>query len=113
MTLVLSQKVDKKLTFPSQQNNRKYTSMVIQRKKEECLLLKKSKLGWYSGIPNNHTVGNKRTGWGIFPKIHKRTGLSYLVLFCKAKLQKEGIFFPHPIICQRHFINEKVGNRRN
>ena len=33
MTLVPSQKVDKKLTFPSQQNNRKYTSMVIQRKK--------------------------------------------------------------------------------
>ena len=30
----------------------------------------------------------------------------------KAKLQKEG-FFPHPFICQRHFINEKVGNRRN
>ena len=46
MTLVPSQKVDKKLTFPSQQNYRKYTSMVIQRKKEECLLLKKNKLGW-------------------------------------------------------------------
>ena len=25
----------------------------------------------------------------------------------KAKLQKEGVFFPHPFICQRHFINEK------
>ena len=75
MILVPSQKVDKKLTFPSQQNNRKYTSMVIQRKKEECLLLKKSKLGWYFGISNNHTVGNKRTRRGTFPKIHKRTWL--------------------------------------
>ena len=32
----------------------------------------------------------------------------------KAKLQKEGIFFLiYLCICQRHFINEKVGNRRN
>ena len=23
------------------------------------------------------------------------------------------VFFTHPFICQRHFINEKVGNRRN
>ena len=22
-------------------------------------------------------------------------------------------FFPHPFICQRHFINDKVGNRSN
>ena len=36
-----------------------------------------------------------------------------LASYVKAKLQKEGIFFPHPFICQRHFINEKVGNRRN
>ena len=28
------------------------------------------------------------------------------------KLQ-EGIFFPHPFFCQRHFSNEKVGNRKN
>ena len=41
-------------------------------KKEECLLLKKRKLRWYFGISNNHTVGNKRTRWGTFPKIHKR-----------------------------------------
>ena len=31
-----------------------------------------------------------------------------LILHHKAKLQKEGIFFPHSFICQRHFINEKV-----
>ena len=28
----------------------------------------------------------------------------------KAKLQKEGIFVSDPFICQRHFINVKVGN---
>ena len=32
----------------------------------------------------------------------------------KAELLPEGIFsFPHPFICQRHFSNEKVGNRKN
>ena len=25
----------------------------------------------------------------------------------KAKLQKDGNYFPHPFNCQRHFINEK------
>ena len=29
----------------------------------------------------------------------------------KAKLLKEGILFPHPVICQRHFVTEKVGNQ--
>ena len=33
--------------------------------------------------------------------------------FGKAKLQKESIFFPHPFIWQRHFINAKAGNQRN
>ena len=31
----------------------------------------------------------------------------------KAELLQEGIFFPHPFICQRRFSNEKVGNRKN
>ena len=31
----------------------------------------------------------------------------------KAELLQEGIFFPPPIICQRRFSNEKVGNRKN
>ena len=30
--------------------------------------------------------------------------------FTKAELLQEGIFFPHPFICQRRFSNEKVGN---
>ena len=33
--------------------------------------------------------------------------------FNKAELLQEGIFFPHPFICQRRFSNEKVGNRKN
>ena len=28
----------------------------------------------------------------------------------KAELLQEGIFFPHPFICQERFSNEKVGN---
>ena len=31
----------------------------------------------------------------------------------KAELLQEGIFFPHPFICQRRFSNEKVGIRKN
>ena len=31
----------------------------------------------------------------------------------KAELLQEGIFFPHPFMCQRRFSNEKVGNRKN
>ena len=31
----------------------------------------------------------------------------------KAELLQEGIFFPHPFICMRNFINKKVENRRN
>ena len=31
----------------------------------------------------------------------------------KAEFLQEGIFFPRPFICQRHFINEKFGYQRN
>jgi hypothetical protein len=31
----------------------------------------------------------------------------------KAELLQEGIFFPHPFICQRRFNNEKFGNQKN
>ena len=33
--------------------------------------------------------------------------IPFVVFWVKAKLQKEGNFFPHPFICQRHFSNEK------
>ena len=33
-------------------------------------------------------------------------------LTIKAELLQEGIFFPHPFICQRRFTNEKVGNQK-
>ena len=33
-------------------------------------------------------------------------------LLLKLNYRKK-VFFPRPFICQRHFINEKVGNRRN
>ena len=32
--------------------------------------------------------------------------------FDKAELLQEGIFFPHPFICQRRFSNKKVGNQK-
>ena len=31
----------------------------------------------------------------------------------RAELLQEGIFYPHPFICQRRFSDEKVGNRKN
>ena len=31
----------------------------------------------------------------------------------KAELLQEGIFFPHPFICQRRFSDEKAGNGKN
>ena len=37
-----------------------------------------------------------------------------IAIYCtKAELLQEGIFFPHPFICQRRFSNEKVGNQKN
>ena len=30
----------------------------------------------------------------------------------KAELLQDGIFCPHPFICQRRFTNEKVGNQK-
>ena len=35
-----------------------------------------------------------------FTKIHVKLKLNY----------RKKVFFPHPFICQRHFINVKVGN---
>ena len=35
------------------------------------------------------------------------------IAFLKLNYREKLFFFPHPFICQRHYINEKVGNRRN
>ena len=38
--------------------------------------------------------------------------LKKLPVLGKAELLQEGIFFPHPFICQRRFSYEKVGTQK-
>ena len=49
----------------------------------------------------------------LLPKLPEKIQLQITDGRNKAELLQEGIFFTHPFICQRLFINEKVGNRIN
>ena len=50
-------------------------------------------LGTYSGVSNNRTVWNKRTGQVIFQKKNKRTGMSYIVLISTGLINAQGSIF--------------------
>ena len=47
----------------------------------------------------------------ILPTKEQFSNLNLLIKdITKAELLQQDIFFTHPFICQRRFINEKVGN---